>query len=655
MTKPNETLNILSSAPMQHALTRDQFLLSAITQAVPLGILVIDCQKRIIFANALAEKIIGIEKTDRDDKACETPSSLWQCIDSVRRPIIDKIMGFCVIPESPQKGGHFEYQLNRPNDVPALFSIGISYSTGKRPDENLVIATIEDITEQRRVETELRDSEEMYRTLFYHAGFGISLIDPRTRRRVAFNRKLHERLGYTREEYKKLSLVDIQYNQDRELVERQMRQILEKKTFTFEELQRNKQGQARHVLVSAVMVTIGGKEMVHAISLDITENRRMEEQLRQAQKMEAVGRLAGGVAHDFNNLLNVILGYVELALFQTVSDAAIFPYLKEIREAAIRSADLTKQLLAFSRKQLVKPRGVQLNQIIESQQKMLSRLIGEEISIEFKGQEDLWLVRIDPTQIHQILANLTVNARDAISGVGLITIETANATFHSPFKDNMMELQEGDYVRLTVRDNGAGIPASNINHIFEPFFTTKDAGKGTGLGLSTVYGIVKQNSGAIRVSSQSGNGTEFQVYLHRFDGVLDDDNKTMPCKQYNGSETILVVEDEQQVLKLSKNILEKHGYRVLFAQNPEQAWQLFKQHCDQIDLLLTDVVMPKMNGKELQEKIRTLKPDIRTLFMSGYESNFIAERGVISRDVNFIQKPFTLEELVAKVRQVIDT
>jgi PAS domain S-box-containing protein len=639
---------------MQHALTRDQFLLSAITHAVPLGILVIDCQKRIIFANALAEKILGIEKTDRDSETCETPSGLWQCLDSVRRPIIDKLTEFCVIPESPQKGDCFEYQLNRSNDVPALFSIGISYSTGSKPDENLVIATIEDITEQRRVETELRDSEEMYRTLFEHAGFGITLIDPQSRRRVAFNRKLHERLGYTREEYEKLSLVDIQYNKDREAVERQMRQIFEKKAFTFEELQRNKQGEPCHVLVSAVLVTIGGKEMVHAISLDITENRQMEEQLRQAQKMEAVGRLAGGVAHDFNNLLNVILGYAELALFQTASNAAVFPYLKEIKEAATRSADLTKQLLAFSRKQLVKPRVVKLNEIIASQLKMLTRLIGEEISIEFKGQEDLWSVRIDPTQIHQILANLTVNARDAISGVGLITIETANATFHSPFKDNMLELQEGDYVQLTIRDNGAGIPANDINHIFEPFFTTKEAVKGTGLGLSTVYGIVKQNRGAIRVFSQPGDGAVFQVYFHRFDGAPDDVNKTIQGKQLNGSETILVVEDEQQVLELSKNILEKHGYRVLFAQNPEQAWQLFKQHCDQIDLLLTDVVMPEMNGKELEKKIRTLKPAIRTLFMSGYESNFIAERGVIRQDVNFIQKPFTLDELVAKVRQVID-
>ena len=406
----------------------------------------------------------------------------------------------------------------------------------------------------------------------------------------------------------------------------------------------------------------GETPRVMVISTNITERKRAEEerarleaQLHHAQKMESVGRLAGGVAHDFNNMLGAILGHVELAIHQADPAHAIYADLEEIKAAAKRSADLTRQLLAFARKQTIAPRVLDLNKTVASMLNMLHRLIGEDIELAWLPGKDLWPVKVDPSQIDQILANLCVNACDAIAGVGRLTIETGNSTLDEDYCASHAEASPGDYVRLVVSDNGCGMDSQTKSRLFEPFFTTKAMGKGTGLGLATVYGIVRQNHGFICVSSQVGQGTTFTIYVPRYVGKADrfrKDAGAVPV--HRGNETILLVEDELTLLKLGKRMLESFGYTVLAASTPGEAIRLAAEHVGEIHLLITDVVMPEMNGRDLARNVLALYPGIKRLFMSGYTANVIADRGVLHEGMNFIQKPFSIEGLAAKVREVLE-
>jgi signal transduction histidine kinase len=391
------------------------------------------------------------------------------------------------------------------------------------------------------------------------------------------------------------------------------------------------------------------------IGRDVTESRKLEEQFRQAQKMEAVGRLAGGVAHDFNNMLNVILGYADLALTRVDPGDPLAHALQEIQKAGHRSADLTRQLLAFSRKQIVAPKVLNLNKGIEDQLKMMDRLIGEEIRIDFLPAGDLWNVRIDPSQVSQIVANLSVNARDAIAGVGTITIETANVIVDEAYCREHPYVEPGEYAMASFTDTGAGMDEATRERIFEPFFTTKGEGKGTGLGMSTVYGIVKQNGGFVHVYSEPGQGTTIRVHFPRVQGETENLVEKEEEGSIGGTETVLIVEDEEQILLLSRRILERFGYRVLAAGTPEEALRLAEEQEGDIHLLLTDVILPEMNGKELEERIEAVRPGIRTLFMSGYTADAIARRGILEKGLDFLQKPFTLTSLGRKVRQVLDS
>jgi signal transduction histidine kinase/CheY-like chemotaxis protein len=393
---------------------------------------------------------------------------------------------------------------------------------------------------------------------------------------------------------------------------------------------------------------------------EITERKQAEEeratlleQLNQAQKMESVGRLAGGVAHDFNNMLGVILGHTELALEQADPTGPLVSSLKEIRRAANRSVDLTRQLLAFARKQTIAPRVLDLNETIEGMLKMLRRLIGEDINLAWLPGSDAWLVKVDPTQVDQVLANLCVNARDAIEGVGKLTIQTGNATLDEAYCEEHPGSVPGEYLQVTVSDDGHGMDEEVLDKLFEPFFTTKETG--TGLGLSTVYGIVKQNNGFITVFSEPGDGTTFKIYLPRHAGEARQERKEGAGKPAaRGHETILLVEDEPAILKLATMVLEHQGYAVLAASGPETAIRLADEHTGEIHLLMTDVIMPEMNGLDLAKSVLSLYPDMKGLFMSGYTADVIANRGVIDEGVNFIQKPFTIVELAAKVRKVLD-
>jgi PAS domain S-box-containing protein len=397
--------------------------------------------------------------------------------------------------------------------------------------------------------------------------------------------------------------------------------------------------------------------------LDIEERKHAEEekanlqaQLIQAQKMEAVGQLAGGVAHDFNNMLGVITGYSELILEQMEPSQQFYTELREIHTAAMRSADLTRQLLTFARKQTVAPKVLDLNQTIEGMLKMLRRLIGENISLVWMPGSGLWPINMDPSQIDQILANLCVNGRDAIAGVGRLTVETKNASFDKEYCSAHDGSLPGDYVRITVNDTGCGMDKETLARIFEPFFTTKGVGEGTGLGLATVYGAVKQNNGFINAYSEPGQGSTFTIYIPRHVETTAETRITAsPEPVVHGDEIVLLVEDEPTLLQMSKTMLERLGYTVLAAGAPGEAIRLADEYPGRIHLLATDVIMPEMNGRELSVRLLASRPEMKCLFMSGYTANIIANQGVLKKGVPFIQKPFSKIELAAKVREALES
>ncbi len=388
---------------------------------------------------------------------------------------------------------------------------------------------------------------------------------------------------------------------------------------------------------------------------DITDKRSLELQLQIAQRMEAIGNLAGGVAHDYNNILGVIMGFAELAMSKAATTDPVRDHLQEILNAAMRGIGITRQLLAFARKQAIAPKVLELNAAVEGTLKMLRRLIGEDINLVWLPGNSVWPVKIDPSQLDQILANLCVNARDAIDNVGKVTIETQNATVDETYCTDHTYLAPGDYVVLSVSDDGCGIEKENLDKIFEPFFTTKKTGKGTGLGLATVYGIVNQNNAYIDVHSEPGKSTTFRIYLPRQESMITDAIKekttTIPAGR---GELILVVEDDGAFLKLTNKILKDLGYTVLTAGSSEEAIGLAERHAQQIKLLLVDVIMPGMNGRDLAEQIQALCPELKTLFMSGYTSDIVTKRGIVGDGFNFIHKPFSQKEIGETIRRLLD-
>ncbi len=407
--------------------------------------------------------------------------------------------------------------------------------------------------------------------------------------------------------------------------------------------------------ISPIVDTEGHITHFLAVKEDITERKVLEEQLRQAQKLDSIGRLAGGVAHDFNNMVQVILGNVDLALEEVKPGSALRESLEEIQKAGRRSADLTQQLLAFARKQTIAPRVLDLNETVEALLKMLRRLIGEDINLAWVPAPHLERVKVDPTQIHQILANLCVNARDAISGVGKISIETGNAVFEERDRAVHPEVVPGKYVRLVVSDEGCGMDKETLAHLFEPFFTTKGVGKGTGLGLAMVYGIVEQNHGFIQVESDRGKGTTVMVYLPQHVDQAPTTRKEAAAEvPKSRGEAVLLVEDEQAIVAIARRVLERLGYTVLTASTPSEAIRLAEAQAPTIQLLMTDVVMPEMNGRDLARRLLSSCPNLKCLFMSGYPADIIAQHGVLDEGLHFISKPFSMEDLAAKVREALE-
>ncbi|HXF96086.1 MAG TPA: ATP-binding protein [Gemmatimonadales bacterium] len=396
-------------------------------------------------------------------------------------------------------------------------------------------------------------------------------------------------------------------------------------------------------------------EGVSVLSLDITERRRAEERLREAQKMEAIGRLAGGVAHDFNNVLTAIFGYVELMFEDLAEHNPARRDLEEIRKAAQRAAGLTRQLLAFSRQQVLDPVVLSVNELVEDIDKMLRRLVGEDVELRVSLARDAGNVRADAVQLQQVLMNLVVNARDAMPTGGKLLIETANAELAQQYADGDRLVAPGPYVMLAVSDTGVGMDAGIRARIFEPFFTTKERGRGTGLGLSTVYGIVKQSGGYIWVYSEPGRGTTFKVYLPRVDAPAQ-----VPARAAEvggspgGSETILLAEDDELLRPLARGLLQKLGYTVLEAKNADQALAMGRDRGGAIDLLVADVVMPGGSGRELATRLAEARPGLKVLYMSGYTDDAIVQHGMLEPGLHFLQKPFTPSVLARKVREVLD-
>nr|NJM04700.1 response regulator [Desulfobacula sp.] len=386
-----------------------------------------------------------------------------------------------------------------------------------------------------------------------------------------------------------------------------------------------------------------------------TERERLQQQLTQAQKLESVGRLAGGVAHDFNNMLMVILGHTGMLLEDISAEDPNRTNLEAIHQAARKSADLTRQLLTFARRQTIAPVVLDLNDTIAGMLKMIQRLIGENIRTIWIPETAPWPVRMDPAQIDQVLANLAVNARDAIDGTGAITIKTSNITIDADYCTDHLECVPGDYVMLSVSDDGCGMDKETQARLFEPFFTTKGLGKGTGLGLATIYGVVKQNKGFIRVYSEAGKGTSFKIYFPRHVGEISDKDEHRQAETPKGQgELILLVEDDISILPLGRAMLERLGYQVITAATPGEALACVTSLAHPIRLLITDVIMPEMNGRELADRIREIHPDVKCLYMSGYTSDIITHQGVLDEGVRFIEKPFTAKALAEKVRQILD-
>ena len=520
-----------------------------------------------------------------------------------------------------------------------------------------LLITCRDVTERNRAQEALREKTEELDRFFTLALdlFCIADTDGYFRR---LNPQWEKVLGYSLQELEGCRFLDLVHPDDQAATLAAVAEIANQKAvLDFANRYRCKDGSYRWIEWRSQPA--GG--LIYAAARDITERRRaveereeLQAQLIQAQKMESVGRLAGGVAHDFNNMLQVTLGNAALALEDLPPDSPLRESLEEIQKSAQRSADLTRQLLAFARKQTINPKVLDLNDTVGGMLKMLRRLIGEDIDLAWMPGAELWPVKVDPSQIDQILANLCVNARDAIVGTGKVTIETNNVTLDDAYAKTQPECVPGDYVMMTVNDTGQGMDAVTRAHLFEPFFTTKDVGKGTGLGLATVFGIVKQNQGLIHVYSEPGLGTTFRIYLPRAGAKSLVASQKTSQRLLRGTETVLLVEDEEQILNLGRRILTQQGYTVRVAPTPEVALAVAAEHTGPIHLLITDVVMPGMNGKELRERLRASHPDLKCLFISGYTADVIAYSGVLDEGVEFLQKPFTADSLATRVREVLE-
>jgi len=532
--------------------------------------------------------------------------------------------------------------------IAVLLSLGTSYG-------RLILTS----REQQRSAEALAESEERFRTVFDGSPVGMAVIgmDGRV---IASNVACKTMLGIGEQEEMTTEIFDdLTHPEHREQDAARYQSLAKGETGQIRQEKRYVLRDGRTAWADLHLYLLRGRKgeprFIIGMAVDISEQKMLESQLRQAQRMETIGRLAGGVAHDFNNLLTVIKGYSDLVLEKTQKESTIQSHMEHIDRATDQAASLTRQLLAFSRQQVLQPKVFNLNALVLNTKKMLQRLIGEDVEMITITQPDLGSVKADPGQIEQVILNLVVNARDAMPDGGKLTLETANAELDEAFVHVHWGARAGRFVLLTVMDTGTGMSEEILAHIFEPFFTTKELGKGTGLGLSMVYGIVKQSGGYIWVNSRPGEGTSFRIYLPRVEEPPEDMTRTArPIETVRGSETILLVEDDASVRELTCDILQARGYEVLVANGPSQALDLCNRYEKQMHLVLTDLVMPGMNGAEMADLIVKLRPGIQVLFMSGYSDNALLQDGAQGKKLNFLQKPFTAGVLHKMVREILD-
>src|SRR5574341_1682227 len=512
--------------------------------------------------------------------------------------------------------------------------------------------------ERKRAEERLRDSERRFRALIEHSAHAIALFGADGTIRYGSPATTRV-LGYALEEFVGRSAFEFVHPEDLALVTERLAVVRERPGGQVAVRVRVRHRDGTWRLLEGVFTNLLDDPDVGAIVnnyRDVTESHRLEEQLRQSQKMEAVGRLAGGMAHDFNNILTAIGGFSDLLLHDLPLHDPRREDVEEIRKAAERAAALTQQLLAFSRRQVLQPKVLDLNAVVARTEKLLRRLIGEDITLLTPGEPALWAVRADPGQIEQVLVNLAVNARDAMPQGGTLSIATANAALDQAFADDHQPVTPGEYVMVAVIDTGIGMDAETQAHVFEPFFTTKERGKGTGLGLAMVYGIVKQSGGFIWVTSAPGQGAAFKIYLPRTEEAPEaapDESRAEPSA--GGRETILLAEDEEAVRRVARETLVRNGYSVLQASQGAAALALAEAHGSPIHLLLTDVVMPGMSGRQLADRLSALRPGLKVLYMSGYTDDGIVRQGMLEPGLAYLQKPFRPDALARKVREVLDT
>ncbi|WP_051689930.1 hybrid sensor histidine kinase/response regulator [Pelobacter seleniigenes] len=638
-------------------LKNTQHLLGVILSSLGEAVLLINPDNRtIVECNPAAEKLFGYRRNE-----------LLGLNTRILHENVQSYEEFSRVgePELTRQGVYqAEIRMKRKDSTLIDTQVTVTTINEKTGWQGGVISIIHDMTEQKSTEQRLKESRNQYLDIVEGTPDLITRVD--SDGRVLFvNHAANKFFGLNPQECIGRFAFDFLHPDDRARTMAAFSRWLEskQKTFSFENRLKSLTGQV-YFMEWSIRAEYDDNGQVcgfASTARDVTEKRcaeaehgKLQDQLLQAQKMESVGQLAGGIAHDFNNMLSVIIGHAEIALRRSDQDSRIYNNLKEIRTAAKRSADLTRQLLTYARKQTIQPKLLDVNALVSGMLNILRRLIGENIEVIWNPAAELWPVKIDPTQFDQILTNLCLNARDAISGTGQIMIQTKNVILGQKDQDSHPEIVIGDYVRLSVQDNGCGMDPETLAHIFEPFFTTKDPGIGTGLGLATVLGAVKQHKGYVYASSEPGQWTIFNVYLPRAEGVVQIETSPLDRPVREGSETVLLVEDDPMLLNLLKSILEENGYTVLAATNPAAALSLAREYQGSILLLLSDLIMPVMNGRQLFEKLHPLRPEMKVLFMSGYSDDIISSQGVIHEHIHVLQKPIETDLLISTVRNILD-